>query len=1508
MRSFVTRVLAIVALVVGSTLPVLPAQAAPDSLVPAPTELTFACALKSNGQMRWVQSLSSCSKKDTRVTVKPGPTRVCIQPSGSTRYVTSFSGCRPPATALTLPPTSGTVYFCAAAGSGVLRFVTDPSLCLAGETPLQATPNDAAPTLSSSLPATGSTSVATTAVVQLTFSEAVTAPAGAFAFTCGVTPVAFALSGAPGAVLTLTPMTPLQEGTSCSVTVLGGSVSDVDAIDPPDVMATNPVVTFTTDAAPTLVSSTPADGATDVAVGADVVLTFSEPVAVPAAALDLVCAASPVGFTVEDSGTSTITVNPAAALPASAGCLLTVTGSAVSDVDGGDPPDAMAGTATVGFTTADEAPTVVSTTPADGATGVGTSAGLSVTFSEPVTATSDAFTLTCGGTPVAVSADAGPATTFAVTPGGPLPTGVTCTFTVVGAEVADVDTVDPPNVVDGNTAVTFETATNNAPTAVDLTPRVVAENSPSGTTVGALSTTDADAGDTFTYTLVPGAGSTDNALFAVVGTSLQTAAGLDAEDGSRSVRVRSTDAAGDWVEAAFTITVTDVNEAPTDVTLTNSSVDENEPAGTAVGTLGGSDPDAGQTLTFALATNGCGSTYPGSASFAVDGTTLETAASLNHEVTPTIKVCVRATDSASPGLSLDEAFTITVADVNDAPTTAPDEYLGAVGNTMFALNLPGTPAPRVAVTGAVLTANDLDEDGDTLRTVAETVASTGGGTATIDAAGNFTFLPGVGDKGQTDSFAYTVTDGTAQATGTVTVTIGATVVWWVDNASSSASPDGRSTSPLTSTQALNGPDATDVDSAGDHIFVFTGTATYQGGLRLEPNQTVLSSRTAITVGPDALVAPGATSPVLTNAAGNGIDLASGTSVSGIDVSGASGDGVNGVGVSTTSVGVGAPMTISGSGEDGFDLSGAGSGAVTIGASITTSGARSLAVSGRTGSTVTVSGAITGKGVALSSNTGATISLSGALALTTTTTPAFSATGGGTVSTSGSPNAASATSGGAVIVENTTIGAPGLTFRSVSANGAVNGIRLVNTGATAGLTVTGGGSVAQGGDVSGGTITATSGPGILLTNTRNPSFNNVSVTNVGTAAGVKGTGVTGFGFSNGRVDGSGLGGADNASANLAFNTVSAGVSNLSGVVSVTNSVLANAYGSGIDIYNESGTISSLTVSGNVVQSSTSTTTSKGHGVIVQSLGSAGGASAVTAAAIANNRVLNFPSGGGILLYGGNVAGASATILGANAGSKVVISGNVVRGASDGTPMNTNCIYVSVAGYGTGFVDVQNNGTVGEPLGANRGNCISVNSTGAATLTSLVSSNRVAPGAGQIGGAFGIAGGAAKQTVVGPTDLNSAVLNLTVDGNAVSATKSSGISLLTRDSGTLRSRVQNNNVAAPVELAGESGIVVTSGDQIAGDATVCLQILNNSTAGSVNSVAGGTAPGIGLFKRGTVQTTNDFGVSGLTATPTSAADVVTYVSSVNSGSALGSGIYGTFRAQVSGNNYVPCTLPF
>ena len=60
-------------------------------------------------------------------------------------------------------------------------------------------------------------------------------------------------------------------------------------------------------------------------------------------------------------------------------------------------------------------------------------------------------------------------------------------------------------------------AINSAPTDIALSPSSVAENQPSGTTVGTLSTTDPDAGNTFTYTLVSGTGSTDNASFTIVG-------------------------------------------------------------------------------------------------------------------------------------------------------------------------------------------------------------------------------------------------------------------------------------------------------------------------------------------------------------------------------------------------------------------------------------------------------------------------------------------------------------------------------------------------------------------------------------------------------------------------------------------------------------------------------------------------------------------------------------------------------------------------------------------------------------------------------------------------------------------------------------------------------------------------------------------------------------------------------------------------------------------------------
>jgi gliding motility-associated-like protein len=102
---------------------------------------------------------------------------------------------------------------------------------------------------------------------------------------------------------------------------------------------------------------------------------------------------------------------------------------------------------------------------------------------------------------------------------------------------------------------------NTAPTGIALSLSSVAENAASGTTVGALSTTDADTGDTFTFALVSGTGDTDNSNFSITGTTLSTAAVFDFETkNSYSVRVRVTDAGGLTFERQLTIMVADVNE------------------------------------------------------------------------------------------------------------------------------------------------------------------------------------------------------------------------------------------------------------------------------------------------------------------------------------------------------------------------------------------------------------------------------------------------------------------------------------------------------------------------------------------------------------------------------------------------------------------------------------------------------------------------------------------------------------------------------------------------------------------------------------------------------------------------------------------------------------------------------------------------------------------------------------------------------------------------------------
>lgn len=108
------------------------------------------------------------------------------------------------------------------------------------------------------------------------------------------------------------------------------------------------------------------------------------------------------------------------------------------------------------------------------------------------------------------------------------------------------------------------TGTNFSPTDISLSASSVNENVAGNTSVGSLSSTDPDVGNTFIYSLVSGIGSTDNASFNISGSSLRINNSPDYETkSSYSVRIRTTDQGDLYYEKSFTITINDLNEIPT---------------------------------------------------------------------------------------------------------------------------------------------------------------------------------------------------------------------------------------------------------------------------------------------------------------------------------------------------------------------------------------------------------------------------------------------------------------------------------------------------------------------------------------------------------------------------------------------------------------------------------------------------------------------------------------------------------------------------------------------------------------------------------------------------------------------------------------------------------------------------------------------------------------------------------------------------------------------------------
>jgi hypothetical protein len=151
--------------------------------------------------------------------------------------------------------------------------------------------------------------------------------------------------------------------------------------------------------------------------------------------------------------------------------------------------------------------------------------------------------------------------------------------------------------------VVYSTTTNQAPTDVSISASDIDENidTSGGSSIGTLTSTDPDTGDTFTYSVVGGA---DQGNFSIGGAGsdelILTAGILNYEaKSSYEVIVRTTDSGGLTFDKTITVTVNDLNETPTAISLDNSTVAENA-AGAIIGNLTTTDPDAGDTHTYTV--------------------------------------------------------------------------------------------------------------------------------------------------------------------------------------------------------------------------------------------------------------------------------------------------------------------------------------------------------------------------------------------------------------------------------------------------------------------------------------------------------------------------------------------------------------------------------------------------------------------------------------------------------------------------------------------------------------------------------------------------------------------------------------------------------------------------------------------------------------------------------------------------------------------------------------------
>ena len=274
-------------------------------------------------------------------------------------------------------------------------------------------PAPTAPTVIFTLPKNSATNVPIAQAVLSTFSEAMTGSTiNATTFTLagpGSTAVAGTVAyTASGSVATFTPSAPLAYNTLYTATITTGATSLTDAA-----LASNYVWTFTTVAAPiarapTVLSTVPANLATNVPLNQIISATFSEPMN-PATinsanfTLQATGGAAVAGIVADAAIGNTLIFTPANHLAPNTQYTATIT-TGVKDLTGTALASTYVWTFTTGTAIDSTSPQLVLTSPANTVTGVALNAAVSATFNEamnPLTISTSTFTLTGpGATPV----------------------------------------------------------------------------------------------------------------------------------------------------------------------------------------------------------------------------------------------------------------------------------------------------------------------------------------------------------------------------------------------------------------------------------------------------------------------------------------------------------------------------------------------------------------------------------------------------------------------------------------------------------------------------------------------------------------------------------------------------------------------------------------------------------------------------------------------------------------------------------------------------------------------------------------------------------------------------------------------------------------------------------------------------------------------------------------------------------------------------------------------------